>query len=73
MKNTLLVLLGAACLLAGCGLKGDLYLEEDPDASLAEQEQSEFLEGSVREESEEIDPEERILEDEAEDILGDSD
>jgi predicted small lipoprotein YifL len=56
-------------LLQGCGLKGDLYLEEDPDAAVQEQEQAEYLEESVEQQSDEIEPEQDMFQDEEEEIL----
>jgi len=79
MMNKSLSIVCAALLLQGCGLKGDLYLEEEPEATATEQEQTEqeqtkqeqteYLEENVAEETEEIGPEDDIFEAEAEEIL----
>jgi predicted small lipoprotein YifL len=46
----------AVLLLQGCGLKGDLYLEdgEDPSATIEEQENQEYLEESLEEQTDEV-------------------
>ena len=76
MMNKSLSIVCAALLLQGCGLKGDLYLEEEPEATATEQEQTEqeqteqeqteYLEENVAEETEEIGPEDELFEAEAE-------
>ena len=69
MINKPLSVLCAALLLQGCGLKGDLYLEEEPEATSTEQEQTEYLEESVIEETEEIGPEDDLFDEEVGEIL----
>ena len=70
----------ALLLLQGCGLKGDLYLEGDKGgaATFKEQENEEFLQDSLEEQSEDIaageessfdDENDRILDDSAEETL----
>jgi predicted small lipoprotein YifL len=72
MKSNPLILAAACLLLQGCGLKGDLYLEEDPDATVAEQEQAGFLEESVERQTEEIESDQDGMDDEYEAIIDDS-
>ena len=71
MKSNPLMLAATCLLLQGCGLKGDLYLEEDPNATVAEQEQAEFLEDSVERQTEEIESDKDRLDDEYEAIIDD--
>ena len=71
MKSNPLMLSAACLLLQGCGLKGDLYLEEDPNATVAEQEQAEFLEDSVERQTEEIESDQDRMDDEYEAIIDD--
>ena len=71
MKSNPLMLTAACLLLQGCGLKGDLYLEEDPNATVAEQEQAEFLEDSVERQTEEIESDQDRMNDEYEAIIDD--
>jgi predicted small lipoprotein YifL len=67
--NKLLLAALISFLLQGCGLKSDLYLEEDPDATVREQEQTEYLEDSVEQQSDEIETEQDVFQDEEEEIL----
>jgi predicted small lipoprotein YifL len=72
MKSNYLMLAATCLLLQGCGLKGDLYLEEDPNATVAEQEQAEFLEESVERQTEEIESQQDGMDDDYEAIVDDS-
>ena len=68
MENKLLPAVLAVLMLNACGLKGDLYLEEDPEATPAEQEQVEYLEDALQEDTVELEatPFEELEEDIAE-------
>jgi predicted small lipoprotein YifL len=67
--NKLLLAVLVSFLLQGCGLKSDLYLEEDPDATVREQEQTEYLEDSVEQQSDKVEAEQDVFQDEDEEIL----
>ena len=69
MLNKFLFALLVSFLLQGCGLKSDLYLEEDPDATVREQEQTEYLEESVEQQSDKVEAEQDVFQDEDEEIL----
>ena len=69
MLNRLLLAVLISFLLQACGLKSDLYLEEDPDATVREQEQTEYLEESVEQQSDKVEAEQDVFQDEDEEIL----
>jgi len=67
--NKFLFALLVSFLLQGCGLKSDLYLEEDPDATVREQEQTEYLKDSVEQQSDKVEAEQDVFQDEDKEIL----